>query len=105
SALALNNLGNVLVARSCWVEAAATLERVVQQVPGDANGWINLGHALAGLERDDPARAVYQRALTLRPNDPAAPAGGGAGRGERGSATCCRSVVSPARRSRCTSAR
>ena len=69
---ALNNLGNVLVARSRWTEAAAILEQVAQRAPHDPNGWVNLGHALqgAGAARGCPGR--LRAALALRPDDPAA---------------------------------
>ena len=62
----------MLVARSRWDEAATVLERAVHAAPENPNGWVNLGHALKGLERHADARAAYERALALRPDDPAA---------------------------------
>src|SRR5204863_2293182 len=40
--------------------------------PDAANGWVNLGHTLKGQEHHAEAIAAYERALTLRPGDPAA---------------------------------
>jgi cytochrome c-type biogenesis protein CcmH len=50
--------------------AAEQLEARLQQDPGHVEGWILLGRTFASLERFPEARAAYDRAIALAPNEP-----------------------------------
>ena len=44
----------------------------LQREPGDFDGWLKLGRAYQVLGRHEDARAAFDKAAALRPNDPAA---------------------------------
>ena len=53
-------------------DAVDHLRKVVELRPDDADGWSDLGEALAAEGRDDEASEAFRRALEIRPDDPAA---------------------------------
>ncbi|MHB8741846.1 MAG: tetratricopeptide repeat protein [Sulfuricaulis sp.] len=52
------------------LEMVARLEKHLAEQPDDAAGWFRLGRAYAVLGRPDAARAAYDHAYKLTPNDP-----------------------------------
>jgi tetratricopeptide (TPR) repeat protein len=56
-----------LLRQSRFAEAARCLESYLQEQPADARAWNNLGLALKGLGRLDPAVDAFQRAVACAP--------------------------------------
>ncbi len=56
-------------------DAGARLERAVRDLPGDAGLWASLGDARGVLGDVAGARAAYERALAIKPDEPTATVG------------------------------
>src|ERR1041384_7452479 len=68
-------------ARGDHEAAVAEWGRVVDREASNAEAWLGLGQSLAALERFEPARDAFRRALTLSlPTARRGPARGGPGR-------------------------
>ena len=57
---------------SRWTIAERAFRRVTELWPEELDGWLELTWALATLDRTDGALAAAQRAVELRPDNPAA---------------------------------
>ena len=57
---------------SRWTVAERAFRRVTELWPEELDGWLELTWALATLDRPDGALAAAQRAVELRPDNPAA---------------------------------
>ena len=65
---ALNNLGEVQFKQKEYSDAANTFKKLVEQHPGYARGWNNLGVCYETLEMYQPANAIYAKALDINPD-------------------------------------
>lgn len=52
-------------------ELLAQLQARMEAEPGDVEGWLLLGRSYRSLQRFDEARAAFERAYALAPNEPA----------------------------------
>jgi Flp pilus assembly protein TadD len=67
NAIADNNLATALLARGAGEEALPHILRAAQLRPEDEEMAYNAGNVLAGLRRDDEAKAWFERAIGLNP--------------------------------------
>jgi tetratricopeptide (TPR) repeat protein len=70
----ITDIGRVLVAENRLREATAAFEAAVQAQPALLVAWLELGSARELAGEDGAARAAYERAHALAPDDPEAPA-------------------------------
>ncbi len=66
----LFNLGRLLIRKKEYEESAELLSSFLEQQPGDAEAWTNLGVAQSGLGRKEEARESLNRAMSLAPERP-----------------------------------
>jgi len=64
-----SNLALALTYAGAADEAVEILERLTVDRPDDGGAWVNYGIALVGLGRLDDARAAFQKALAIDPDD------------------------------------
>lgn len=69
---ALANLGALALGERGYARACELLERATALAPGSTAAWVNLGRALAECGFAQRAIAAFDRALAIRPEDPAA---------------------------------
>jgi len=69
---ALANLGALALGERRYARACELLERATALAPGSTDAWVNLGRALAECGLAQRAIAAFDRALVIRPDDPAA---------------------------------
>jgi Flp pilus assembly protein TadD len=65
--IAENNLATALTARGAYEEALPHVLRAVQLRPADDDVVFNVGNTLAGLRRDDEARAWMEKSIQINP--------------------------------------
>jgi Flp pilus assembly protein TadD len=64
-----NNLATALMARGAYAEALPHILRAVELRPTDEEIVFNAGNALAGLNRDDEAKAWFEKAIGMNPRN------------------------------------
>jgi tetratricopeptide (TPR) repeat protein len=69
SGVAENNLATALMARGAYAEALPHILRAVELRPTDEEIVFNAGNALAGLNRDEEAKAWFEKAIGMNPRD------------------------------------
>jgi putative PEP-CTERM system TPR-repeat lipoprotein len=62
-----NRAGELLMQLGRYDAAEAQFHRAADLAPTNATYWLNLGHAALALDRLDPAREAFDRAVALRP--------------------------------------
>jgi len=67
SGIAENNLATALISRGAYEEALPHILRAVELRPTDEEVVFNVGNALAGLRRDDEAKAWFEKAIGMNP--------------------------------------
>ncbi len=67
---AYRELARAQSARGDWKESAQTLKRLVELIPSDALGWMDLGSVYVRLDRREEAVAAFRNALS-KTEDPA----------------------------------
>jgi len=67
SGIAENNLATALISRGAYEEALPHILRAVELRPTDEEVVFNVGNALAGLRRDDEAKAWFEKTIGMNP--------------------------------------
>jgi tetratricopeptide (TPR) repeat protein len=68
SAIAHNDLGNILLSKKRWDEAIAHFQKALEIKPDYTEARYNLGNALLYKNRMDEAVTQYEKALQINPN-------------------------------------
>ncbi len=64
----MRGAGFVYLKRTDYASAEKVLRQATELDPNNADGWVSLGSALAGLNRVDEAIAAFEKALEISPN-------------------------------------